>query len=187
MKKIVFALLASMLVAWGVAQDGNATSGPVTTDLLDAMTLERDLGNVTFEAGSDGGVVATFAVDANDVIASGEHAIHIHENGACGFGDTDDDGEPDAAGAAGGHFNPTDVGHGEDDGPHVGDSAEYNYAFGGDGGFSGEVVFPLASLDGENGVVGRAIIVHEGTDDMETNPGGQAGPRVACAVISAPD
>ena len=124
----------------------------------------------------------------NEVISGGEHAIHVHETGSCEAADTDDDGTEEAAGAAGGHYNPTNVGHGEDNGPHVGDSDAYNYAFNDDGSFSGEVAFPLASLEGENALLdsdGSAVMIHEGTDDMMTDPGGDAGSRLACGVIMA--
>jgi Cu-Zn family superoxide dismutase len=30
---------------------------------------------------------------------------------------------------------------------------------------------------------GAAIVIHAGADDYETNPAGDAGPRIACGVI----
>ena len=182
MKRLLTLLLCA-LGACALAQGSTS----VTADIVSTQNTDQVLGTATVQEG-EGGVVVTFDIGPNTDISSGEHAIHIHENGACGLGDSDDDGVEEAGGAAGGHYNPTDVGHGEDNGPHVGDSEAYNYTFNDDGSFSGEVVFPLASLEGDNPVLkegGTAIMVHEGTDDRETDPGGNAGSRVACGVIMA--
>lgn len=185
MYKVLFSLAASVLVIFALAAQDASTA---TAEVVDAEDLESVLGTVTFEEREDAGVVAMFDIGPNDVISPGEHAIHIHENGDCSPADTDGDGTEEPAGAAGGHFNPTDVGHGEDNGPHVGDSENYNYEFADDGSFSGEVAFPDATLDGENAILGdggTAILIHEGVDDRETDPGGNSGPRIACGVIEA--
>ena len=44
------------------------------------------------------------------------------------------------------------------------------------------------TLSGEHALqneTGTAIIIHAGTDDMESDPSGASGPRVACAAIPA--
>jgi Cu-Zn family superoxide dismutase len=38
---------------------------------------------------------------------------------------------------------------------------------------------------GATSVVGRGMIVHRDPDDYKTQPTGNAGPRIACAVIQA--
>ena len=38
----------------------------------------------------------------------------------------------------------------------------------------------------QNGVVGRAIVVHEKADDLQTDPAGNSGARIGCGVILAP-
>ena len=46
-----------------------------------------------------------------------------------------------------------------------------------------EQVDSSISLNGEHSIVGRAIIVHAGEDDLISQPTGDAGARVACGVI----
>jgi len=37
-----------------------------------------------------------------------------------------------------------------------------------------------------NSVIGRALVVHRDPDDFTTQPAGNSGPRIACAVIGKP-
>ncbi len=160
-------------------------TGSIPVDVVSAENPEQKLGTATL-LDMDAGLTVRFEIAANNVISAGEHAIHIHENGSCNSMDTDDDGTPDAAGAAGGHFNPANVGHGQEAGPHAGDSEAYNYTFNDDGSFTAEVVFTEATLTGEHAVQkegGTAIVIHEGADDKESDPAGNSGPRIACAII----
>ncbi|MFS8615340.1 MAG: superoxide dismutase family protein [Solitalea sp.] len=108
---------------------------------------------------------------------SGTHAIHIHENGDCSA--------PDGS-SAGGHWNPTNEDHGKwgEEPFHRGDIG--NIEVGDDGAGSLELTTDLWCLDCPDSVkniVGRAIIVHETHDDFHTQPTGNAGGRMGCAVI----
>lgn len=186
--KALAALLAVGSAGCSDNNEGVDAGISVETEIVNAQDPSMILGTATIRQQLAGGVVVDFDIAPNDVISGGEHAIHIHENGSCDAADTDNDGQPEPAGAAGGHYNPTNVGHGEDNGPHAGDSENYNYAFDADGSFDGEVQFPMLGLFEQNPLLvdgGTAIIIHAGTDDMVTDPDGESGPRVACAVIAS--
>lgn len=173
----------------GCADNGTDDVEPKTlsVQIHNTEDLTESLGSVTLMEDSPSGLVALFDIQANDVLRPGPRAIHIHQNPSCDPAPTTEGGEPVPGGGAGGHFNPLDVGHGEEHGPHVGDSDAYNYTFNVDGSFSGTVRFSQASLSGETSVLrngGTSLVIHSGTDDMRSNPAGNAGPRAACGVIS---
>ncbi|MBI4352942.1 MAG: superoxide dismutase family protein [Candidatus Omnitrophica bacterium] len=106
----------------------------------------------------------------------GKHGFHVHEKGACG----------DSGNAAGGHFNPDGMSHGDlmKDGfgqAHAGDLG--NIEIGPDGKGTFEKIIPGLTLkEGKYGVVGRSLILHEREDDF-SQPTGNAGARIACGVI----
>ena len=64
---------------------------------------------------------------------------------------------------------------------HAGDLG--NLTAGPDGVVAGVVVDSLLALSGPTTVVGHAVIVHAGRDDLESQPGGAAGARVGCGVV----
>ena len=41
----------------------------------------------------------------------------------------------------------------------------------------------LSVTPGDASVVGRAVVVHAMPDDYRTDPGGNAGPGIACGII----
>ncbi len=103
-------------------------------------------------------------------------AFHIHENGACDASNTFE--------SAGGHWNVAGMSHGHltETGPHSGDMP--NQRVGADGRLLADVFNAQAFLTGETGnVMGRALVIHDGADDYQTQPAGDAGDRIACAVI----
>jgi superoxide dismutase, Cu-Zn family len=107
-------------------------------------------------------------------LTKGKHGFHIHEFGDCSSAD---------GSSAGGHFNPASLNHG---GPmdkmrHMGDMGNLDADESGNAHL--EYVDPMISLEGENSVIGKSVIVHKNEDDLKSQPVGNAGPRVACGVI----
>lgn len=106
----------------------------------------------------------------------GERGFHIHQVGAC-------DG-PDFQ-TAGGHWNPTNAQHGTQNpaGPHAGDMPNLNVAA--DGTATATFTLPAGSFAGLMDGDGSAIVVHDGPDDMRTDPAGDSGARIACGIFTA--
>jgi Cu-Zn family superoxide dismutase len=108
-------------------------------------------------------------------LTPGAHGFHIHEKGDCSA--------PDAS-SAGGHFNPFKTRHGKASGGehHAGDLPSLEADANGNAKLN--VILTSIALTGENTIVGRGLIVHAAPDDFTTQPTGNAGGRVACAVIA---
>lgn len=127
-------------------------------------------GTVTFTKTSSG---ISIVADVNG-LTPGKHGFHIHQ-----YGDVSAlDGT-----SAGGHFNPDGTQHG---GPnatvrHVGDLG--NIEADDSGHAHLEMTDQMISLNGAHSIIGRAIIVHAGEDDLTSQPTGAAGSRVAYGVI----
>ena len=103
-------------------------------------------------------------------------AFHVHETGSCDHTTGHE--------SAGGHFNPGSKEHGYKaaNGPHAGDMP--NQYVPADGVLRAEVFNPAVTLaEGDTGIRGRALMVHAAADDYESQPSGDAGDRLACAVI----
>ncbi|MCR9163578.1 MAG: superoxide dismutase family protein [Nannocystaceae bacterium] len=110
-------------------------------------------------------------------LSPGPHGFHIHETGDCSADDFT---------SAGGHFNPHATPHGAptDAAHHAGDFG--NVVAEDDGTVSTTLRMDVVlEPDAKGSVIGRAVIVHAGADDLRSQPSGAAGPRVACGVIAA--
>jgi superoxide dismutase, Cu-Zn family len=131
-------------------------------------------GTVSFTELPDGEIQVVAHVE-NVPGEPGLRGIHLHETGDCSA--------PDFM-SAGDHFDPNDHPHG---GP--GDSERHAGDFGNieiDQGGHGELTLTTELLtvhQGPRSVLGRAVILHERRDDLETQPTGDAGGRVACGVV----
>ncbi|CAA0227734.1 superoxide dismutase family protein [Tenacibaculum maritimum] len=111
-------------------------------------------------------------------LSAGNHAIHIHQIGDC---------SADNGSSAGGHWNPTNVGHGVwGTAPfHIGDIGNIVGDANGNGTISRETdLWCVGCKDETKNVVGKAIIIHEGPDDFTSQPSGAAGPRIGCGEIT---
>ena len=107
-------------------------------------------------------------------LTPGDHGFHVHESGDCSA--------PDAS-SAGGHFNPTHQSHAARDAEarHIGDLG--NLTADSNGRAQLNYLDPHLTLAGAHSIVGRAVIVHAGRDDLKSQPSGDSGARVACGTI----
>lgn len=133
-------------------------------------------GTVSFTSLGDGAVEIRYNLDG---LRAGDHGFHIHQRGDCG---ADSTGTP--ASAAGGHFNPLSSPHGAPDSSktsrHAGDLGNITSE---SGQAIGTRVDSLLSFKGPTSILGKAVIVHRGADDLVSQPSGDAGARVGCGVI----
>ena len=115
-------------------------------------------------------------------LPAGEKAFHFHEKGLC-------DSKQKFT-TAGGHFAPGGTQHGllVQGGPHGGDMP--NQYVTGQGALTTQVLNtgvtlaagPKSLFDAD----GSALMIHAKPDDYKTQPSGDAGDRIACAVVAAP-
>ena len=116
--------------------------------------------------------------DISGLAPNSEHGFHIHENGDCSAAD---------GSSAGGHFNPASAEHGSVEAmPHHGGDMPNIVA---DAQGNAHVDGPVsADVNAGNGdafdIIGRGLIVHADPDDYKSQPTGNAGARLACAVIT---
>ena len=112
---------------------------------------------------------------------AGTHGIHLHEKGLC---------EGPKFESAGAHWNPAAKKHGRDnpEGAHLGDLA--NLEVGADGAASANFTVAGAMMASGAKMLadadGTALVVHAKPDDYKTDPSGNSGDRIACAVVAAP-
>ena len=111
-------------------------------------------------------------------LTPGMHAIHIHKKADC----SSIDGK-----SAGGHWNPTFKNHGkwgDEGGYHKGDIGNFEIDESGDGKIIMETnEWCIGCEDDTKNILGKAIIVHQGTDDFISQPSGAAGTRIICGGI----
>lgn len=129
-------------------------------------------GTVTFLA-VEGGVRVLADVQG---LTEGDHGFAIDRYGDCSA----DDGS-----SAGGPFDPDHSPHGAPASPpserQVGDLG--NLHAGPDGKAHYDRIDRELAFSGPHSILGRGVVVHEGADDLHSQPSGNDGPRVACGVI----
>jgi Cu-Zn family superoxide dismutase len=171
MKKIILIALLFIAVIIGCK-----------TNIGDAKKL-----NIVFEPKSNSAVsgTATFVEQNGKVtfvatlagLKPGIHAIHIHEKSDCSAAD---------GSSAGGHWNPTFKNHGKwgVGDYHKGDIGNFTADENGNGTITLTTdEWCIGCGDTTKDILGKGLIVHQGTDDFTTQPSGNAGARVACSAI----
>jgi Cu-Zn family superoxide dismutase len=153
-------------------------AGPIMSDEA------RAVANLAPTTGSKVSGTVNFVQSADKVLVRGQirglkpnaqHGFHVHEKGDCSSGD---------GMSTGGHFNPTGRAHGNHDAGehHTGDLPMVKANADG----VATLNFQSATIrvgSGITDIVGKGLIVHRDPDDFKTQPTGNSGPRLACAVI----
>ena len=203
MKKISF-LIASILILTISCKDANKNTETTTADEnVDEITQEQEQivaektgqtnkkaselkialesksgntakGDVVFTE-NNGTVEMTATLTG---LSEGEHAIHLHEKADC---------SADDATSAGGHWNPTFEPHGKwgaEEGYHKGDIGNFTA----DAEGNGTVQFStdewcIGCDDEKKNIIGKSVVVHQGTDDFTSQPSGDAGARISCGGV----
>lgn len=168
MNKLVYVSCLCFLTACATQPQGPSASAQLAPT-KGSMTS----GLVTFtQTGSNVLVNA----DIRGLKPNAEHGFHIHDKGDCSSGD---------GMSTGGHFNPTTEPHGaHGTGNHHSGDLPSLVA---DANGVAKLRFESSTItinSGVTNIIGRGLIVHRDPDDYKTQPTGNAGPRLACAVIS---
>ena len=166
--------------------DANAATeqaGPI--EEAPAVTLAgpdgQVLGEIQAGDSAEGAVIRLTAQG----LPPGVHGVHIHDVGLC---------EGPAFESAGPHWNPESKQHGMENpqGPHRGDLP--NLTVGEDGRLQATMTVQGSNLSGSrtygfaNTILdenGAALVIHAQPDDNRTDPSGNSGDRIACAVLGA--
>jgi Cu-Zn family superoxide dismutase len=146
--------------------------GPSATANLQPTKGNKAAGTIKFTQSGD---KVRVAGEVTGLRPNQEHGFHIHEAGDCSSGD---------GMSTKGHYNPQGKPHGNPGSAsrHAGDmlalKADAN------GKAKVDATLDLITVSpGPTSVVGKGLIVHAQPDDYKTQPTGNAGARIACAVI----
>ncbi len=167
-------VFVSAAVVASLAGCAGYSSGPSATAKLEPTRGNTAAGKVTFV---QWGEVVKVSGSISGLKPGAEHGFHVHEKGDCSSGD---------GLSAGGHFNPGGKPHGHHGmgEHHTGDLPSLKA----DASGVAAIHFESRTIrvgSSANDIVGKGLIVHRDPDDFKTQPTGNAGPRLACAVITA--
>ena len=170
--------ILTAITALGIGLSGCASVGQNPIVNLASGTLYTAngalAGTVVLLAAGDDVTINVGAIG----LPPGAHGIHLHTVGSCLA--------PDFA-SAGGHLNPHGMQHGTANpaGSHLGDLPNLVIDSQGAGAVSAKLRDNRASakaelFDGD----GTAVVIHADPDDYNTDPSGNSGKRIACAVLN---
>ena len=170
------ALIAS-LVAAGLAAPALAQQAKIETFEGAILGPKGDnIGKLTIRSGENASVIRIVINPGG--LTPGWHGVHLHQVGDCS--------DPGKYELSKGHVNHSNSKHGllNPEGPDEGDLPNIYAAA--DGSVNVEVASLTIRVLGQNGLKdadGSALVIHASEDDHFSQPIGNAGARVACAVI----
>jgi len=190
MKNLKLIALAFSVVFVIACKETKSETKEIITEVEETITeevKEKKL-SITLSPKSDSKVEGTINfTELNGVVSmvgtitgleEGEHAIHIHEKADC----SSVDGK-----SSGGHWNPTAQPHGawgDKTGYHKGDIGNFKTNASGRATVTKTTdEWCIGCGDDTKDILGKAVIVHIGVDDLKSQPSGAAGARVGCAGI----
>ena len=176
MKRWALVLSAALLTGTFQAEVGAHEQTKSSTTITKAVAVLQPAsssmvhGVVTFTK-VEGGVRVVADIEG---LTPGEHGFHVHEFGDCSAA---------SAASAGGHFNPHNAPHGGPESEHHHEGDLGNITADDSGKAHYDRVNKMIELGGPESILGRSVIVHEKADDLQSQPTGNAGARVACGLI----
>jgi Cu-Zn family superoxide dismutase len=166
--RLVLPLVSSLLIAGcALPDDLGPVKGP-SIPIVSATGIS--VGSAQAEP-RGGGTYLRIAVHN---LPPGDHGLHLHAVGRC---------DSPTFQSAGAHWNPAGRQHGHlnPQGAHAGDLPNLTVSANGRGAINFLVTGgSLADADG------TALVIHARPDDYRTDPSGNSGDRIACAVIAGP-
>jgi Cu-Zn family superoxide dismutase len=157
-----------------LAQACQGVAGPRPVESVLRNSQGADIGRVTLTE-KDGLIL--IRIRATGLIP-GSHGTHLHQAGVCEGPDFQ---------SAGSHLNPTAKKHGivNPEGHHLGDLPNLIVAVNGRAEAIHEVLGEeaKAGLKSFVGPSGLSLVIHADPDDQRTDPSGNSGARIACAVF----
>ncbi len=172
MNKSATLITASVLCLSACTSIGRVPTSTIATGTLHSANGAL-AGTVIIVAAGDAVTINLAAIG----LAQGAHGVHLHAVGSCAA--------PSFA-SAGSHLNPHGKQHGSANpaGSHLGDLPNLVV----DGSGAGAISAKLSGSRAELEVAlfdtdGTAVVIHADTDDYKTDPSGNSGTRIACAVL----
>ena len=173
-------------VKQSAAESQNTEVKPSESKPLMEANKETVVVKMESKSGSNATGVAIFVQEYGQVrlisefegLTPGVHAMHLHEKADCSAADGT---------STGGHWNPTFEKHGswgDPKGYHRGDIGNLTASAEG----KAKLMFQtdqwcIGCGDETKDILGKAVIIHDGRDDLTTQPTGNAGGRVSCGGI----
>lgn len=171
MKKSIVLLLCLLMCLYSCF-DSKESKSEGAIAIMESKSGSSVTGTVNFSETNEG-LKVHYKFD--NLIKNKSYGFHVHENGDCSSVD---------AKSAGKHYMPVAATGGTSiDSPekHAGDLPPINAEK--EGSNEGSFMVTEITLKAKNPIMGKAIILHEGPDDINS----KSPPRIACGIIKLVD